>query len=71
MAQFEFPHLSHKSLERLQQMREELERTLELQHQIDRGEAASLKDYWRSSGKEKNILRYEVGLKQWRGESTC
>lgn len=64
-----FERLSQQSLECLQQMCEELERTLELQHQIDKGQSVSLKDYWRGTAREKNNLRYEAEKQQWRGET--
>ena len=54
----EFAHLSNAHLERLLRMREELERAIDLHHQIDRKQIApSLKNYWLVSSCEKNILR--------------
>lgn len=64
-----FKHLSQQHLEKLQQIREELERTFDLRHSIDNGTPATLKNYWLVSSREKNILRYEVGLQQWHGEA--
>lgn len=69
MGQFTFDYLGQVHLERLQHAREELERLIALRRAIDNGRPASLKDYWRSTNREKNILRYEAGLNQWRGES--
>lgn len=91
VTRFEFDNLSQKHLERLQRMRDELERTIELQHSINsyhraqeetrssvsrpmdkmlhNGLPASLKDYWKVTAREKNVLRYEVGAQEWRGES--
>lgn len=70
MAQFEFEHLNQRYLEWLQRKREELEKTLELQHKIERKQIApSLKNYWMVSSREKNILRYETGAQEWHGES--
>lgn len=61
--QFEFEHLNQRYLEWLQRKREELEKTLELQHQIERKQIApSLKNYWLVSGREKDILRYGGGV---------
>lgn len=69
MGQFTFDYLSQAHLEQLQRMREELERSIALRRAIDNGQPASLKDYWSSTEREKNILRYEAGVQQWRGES--
>lgn len=70
VSKFEFAHLSSTHLERLQRIREELERAIALQHQIERKQIApSLKNYWRVSSREKNMLRYETGAQEWHGES--
>lgn len=49
-----FDHLSQQHLERLQRMREELERELALRHSIDNGHPASLRDYWRDLAGEEH-----------------
>lgn len=70
MSTFEFAHLSSTHLERLQRVRDEMERALALQHQIERKQIApSLKNYWMVSSREKSILRYETGAQEWHGES--
>lgn len=66
---FEFEHLNQRYLEWLQQKREEMERTLDLQHQIERKQIAlSLKNYWLVSSREKNIIRYGFDVYEWRSK---
>lgn len=68
--QFVFEHLSSTHLERLQRIRDELERAIELQHQLERGQIVpTLKNYWMVTAKEKNLLRYETSAQEWHGES--